>query len=102
MFSRNIKVNTPYTMDRRPDEVKASYLDTVGRQIVILQKDNLVSEHIQNFNISYDFEAIQLLREPVLVICFFFIIFFSIIVYVRLDFSLSSVSIGNEREQKKK
>lgn len=51
LYFRNVKVNTPYTMDRRPDEIQPSYLDTIGRFVVVLQKDNLVSEHIQTFSV---------------------------------------------------
>ncbi|PIO62950.1 ribophorin I [Teladorsagia circumcincta] len=48
---KKIKLTTPYTMDRRPDEVRATYLDTSGRTVVVLQKENLVQEHIQSFTV---------------------------------------------------
>ncbi|CAJ0598613.1 unnamed protein product [Cylicocyclus nassatus] len=46
---RKARLITPYSMDRRPDEVRATYLDTTGRTVIVLQKENLVLEHIQSF-----------------------------------------------------
>uniref|UniRef100_A0A1I7W681 Dolichyl-diphosphooligosaccharide--protein glycosyltransferase subunit 1 n=1 Tax=Heterorhabditis bacteriophora TaxID=37862 RepID=A0A1I7W681_HETBA len=40
-------------MERRPDESHPTYLDTTGRTVVVLQKDNLVGEHIQTLTVSY-------------------------------------------------
>ncbi|CAJ0607056.1 unnamed protein product [Cylicocyclus nassatus] len=51
---RKARLITPYSMDRRPDEVRATYLDTTGRTVIVLQKENLVPEHIQSFTLFYD------------------------------------------------
>ncbi len=39
---------------------------------------------------TYEFSQTQMLREPVLVIAFFFALFFVVIISNRLDFSIAS------------
>lgn len=41
------------------------------------------------FIYSYSFNKITLLREPMMVVGFFYLIFVFVIVYVRLDFAIS-------------
>lgn len=42
----------PYAVERLPDELHYTYLDTVGRPVIVLQKSNLVEQHIQDFEVS--------------------------------------------------
>ncbi|RCN32506.1 ribophorin I [Ancylostoma caninum] len=85
---KKVRLTTPYTMDRRPDEVRATYLDTFGRTVIVLQKENLVPEHIQSFTLFYEFEFSQMIREPLLATAFFFALFTVVIIYVRFDFTI--------------
>ncbi|ETN78503.1 ribophorin I [Necator americanus] len=96
---RKIRLTTPYTMDRRPDEVRFSYLDTSGRTVVVLQKDNLVPEHIQSFTLFYEFEYSQMIREPLLATAFFFALFTAVIIYVRFDFTIVADPAREARER---
>ncbi|VDO76525.1 unnamed protein product [Haemonchus placei] len=90
---RKIKLTTPYTMDRRPDETRATYLDTTGRIVVVLQKENLVPEHIQSFTLFYEFDYTQMIREPLLASAFFLALFTAVIIYMRFDFTIVAVSV---------
>ncbi|EPB80392.1 ribophorin I [Ancylostoma ceylanicum] len=96
---KKIRLTTPYTMDRRPDEVRATYLDTFGRTVIVLQKENLVPEHIQSFTLFYEFEFSQMIREPLLATAFFFALFTVVIIYVRFDFTIVADPAREARER---
>ncbi|CCD62020.1 Dolichyl-diphosphooligosaccharide--protein glycosyltransferase subunit 1 [Caenorhabditis elegans] len=87
---KRVKVATPYAVDRRPEELKPTYLDTTGRLVLVLEKENIVPDHSQFFTVTYEFEFVDMLREPLLASAFFFSLFFVIIVYSRFDFTISS------------
>ncbi|XP_060691309.1 dolichyl-diphosphooligosaccharide--protein glycosyltransferase subunit 1 [Hemiscyllium ocellatum] len=87
--TRNIHVDTPYEIDRKPDELHYTYLDTFGRPVIIAHKSNLVEQHIQDIVVHYTFNRILMLQEPLLVVGAFYILFFTVIIYVRLDFSIT-------------
>ncbi|PAV63078.1 hypothetical protein WR25_19851 [Diploscapter pachys] len=89
-LARNIKIVTPYTVDRRPDELKKTYLDVSGRTVLVVQKDNLVNDHIQMMTVSYEFTDWHMLYEPLYAVGFFLAFFLFVIFYVRLDFSMKT------------
>uniref|UniRef100_A0A915EKT7 Dolichyl-diphosphooligosaccharide--protein glycosyltransferase subunit 1 n=1 Tax=Ditylenchus dipsaci TaxID=166011 RepID=A0A915EKT7_9BILA len=86
--SKNIKLVTPYSVKRLPDEVHKTYLDVEGRPVVVFEKDNLVDSHIQKFTLYYDFERSYLIREPLIAFSAVFILFIAVIIFLRLDFSI--------------
>lgn len=49
---RNIQVDTPYSIQRDPDDLHYTYLDTFGRPVVVAHKKNLVEQHIQDVVVS--------------------------------------------------
>uniref|UniRef100_A0A1I7TIP4 Dolichyl-diphosphooligosaccharide--protein glycosyltransferase subunit 1 n=1 Tax=Caenorhabditis tropicalis TaxID=1561998 RepID=A0A1I7TIP4_9PELO len=87
---KRVKVATPFVVDRRPDELKPTYLDTTGRLVIVMEKNNVVPDHSQFFTVSYEFNYTDMLREPLLASAFFFSLFLVIIVYARFDFTISS------------
>uniref|UniRef100_F1L248 Dolichyl-diphosphooligosaccharide--protein glycosyltransferase subunit 1 n=1 Tax=Ascaris suum TaxID=6253 RepID=F1L248_ASCSU len=88
--SRNFKLITPYSVKRNPDELHFTYLDTTGRPVITVEKDNLVDAHIQPFTLHYEFDRIQLWREPLLACAGFGVLFLIVIIYVRFDFTIAS------------
>ncbi|XP_076039879.1 dolichyl-diphosphooligosaccharide--protein glycosyltransferase subunit 1 [Oratosquilla oratoria] len=86
---RNVKLSTPYEVTQDPESMHYTYLDTVGRTTITAKKRNLVENHIQDFELSYQFPSVLMLQEPLLVVLAFFILFFTVIIYVRLDLTLS-------------
>lgn len=48
----DVTLKLPYEINRSPDELFFTYLDTTGRPVIMLQKDNLVEMHIQDFEVS--------------------------------------------------
>lgn len=85
---RTVKVNTPYEVDRLPDTVSYKYLDTLGRLVIRLKKNNLVEHHIQDLDLIYEWQPLLLFHEPALVSLALYLIFIFVIIYVRLDFSI--------------
>lgn len=85
----NVQVNAPYEVERLSDSVTYKYLDTIGRAVIRLRKTNLVEQHIQDLEIVYDWQPLLLFHEPVLLSVALYLIFIFVIVYVRLDFSIS-------------
>lgn len=84
-----IELTTPYVVKRLADGLHHTYLDTRGRIVIILTKENLIENHIQDFQLKYQFSNILMLQEPLLVVVALYSLFLMVIVYVRLDFSIA-------------
>ena len=65
----------PYKVERKPDELHYTYLDTIGRPVVVMTKKNLVETHILDFELHYKFSAIYMLQEPLLIVAAFLLMF---------------------------
>ncbi|UJR22106.1 hypothetical protein I4U23_025171 [Adineta vaga] len=88
--ARNIEFYPPpYDVQRLSDEKHYTYLDTVGRPVVVLTKRNMLFQHIQDFEIHYTFDKIMLLHEPMLIVIPLFGLFCLVIILVRLNFSIT-------------
>jgi len=88
--SSNIQWTTPFDLDRESREVRVTYLDTVGRPVLVLNKNNVVRQHNQPLQVRYHFSKISLLQEPFLLVIAFFVVFVAAIAYMRFDLSISS------------
>ncbi|XP_059148604.1 dolichyl-diphosphooligosaccharide--protein glycosyltransferase subunit 1-like [Physella acuta] len=87
--AKNVELKTPFDVQRKGDEIHYTYLDTLGRPVVVLSKTNLVEQHIQDFELHYTFQKVLLLQEPFLVVAVFYFLFVVVIIYVRLDFAIT-------------
>jgi oligosaccharyltransferase complex subunit alpha (ribophorin I) len=87
--AKNIVFEAPYGVEQQPNDLMQTYLDTVGRPVVVVTANNLVEQHIQDFTLTYEFHTWMLLQEPLLVIVALYAFFLLIIVIVRLDFSIT-------------
>lgn len=96
--AKNIKIQAPFAVTEAPQELHKTYLDTKGRTVVVLTKNNVVENHIQDFQIHYTFEKYNLLQEPLLCVIAFYVMFLSVIFVVRLDFSITKASEETEKE----
>ncbi|CAB0009570.1 unnamed protein product [Nesidiocoris tenuis] len=95
--AENINLVTPYSMTRHPDTRHSTYLDTKGRPVITVSKRNLVENHIQALELDYVYPRILMLQEPVLVALALYALFLLVIVYVRMDFSISKDEAGESR-----
>ncbi|XP_059484296.1 dolichyl-diphosphooligosaccharide--protein glycosyltransferase subunit 1 [Neocloeon triangulifer] len=100
----SIELTAPYSVKRLKDTLHQTYLDTKGRPVVSVSKSNLVENHIDDFELRYTFAKVLMFQEPLLVIFAFFALFLLVIIYVRLDFSITDEEENSrvEREQKDK
>jgi len=87
--AKDISFWSPFKVKEEPQELKFTYLDTIGRPVVVVTAENLVEQHIQNFQVSYTFNSIMLLQEPLLVVAALYLFFLMVIIAVRLDFSIT-------------
>lgn len=44
---------TPYKVKQEPNDVHYTYLDTVGRPVVVINVKNSVDNHIQDFQVNF-------------------------------------------------
>lgn len=87
--STNIKLITPYPVTRLSDSFHYTYLDTFGRPVIQFTKKNLVENHIHEFNLKYNFPKIVMIQEPLLIVGFLYLLFLCVIIWMRLDFSIT-------------
>lgn len=95
----NIELEAPYAVQRLPDTLHFTYLDTKGRPVVEIKAKNLVENHIQDFKLHYTFSRVLMVQEPLLCVAAFFTLFLTVIVYVRLDFSISQDEGRDQRQR---
>jgi oligosaccharyltransferase complex subunit alpha (ribophorin I) len=79
---------TPFPVDSHSFDTHFTYLDTSGRPVLIIKKSNVVPEHNKYFQVLYRFSQTSLLREPVLLIGAFFLLFAFVLLYSRLPLSV--------------
>lgn len=56
---------------RLQDELSYSYLDVIGRPVIILQKSNVVAQHLVDSKaiiIKFDYKSLFMLQEPILLL----------------------------------
>ncbi|XP_015514091.1 dolichyl-diphosphooligosaccharide--protein glycosyltransferase subunit 1 [Neodiprion pinetum] len=95
--SHSVKLNAPYSVTRLPDTLHYTYLDTKGRPVITITKNNLVENHIQDFQLRYTFPRLLMLQEPLLVVIALYLLFLLVIVYVRLDFSINKDEVSESK-----
>jgi len=95
--AQGIKLKTPYPVTEDKTDRHFTYLDTIGRPVIVARKSNLVEGHIQDFELHYTYSKYMLLQEPLLVIGVFYLLFVVIIIYVRMDFSITKDEASESR-----
>lgn len=83
----NIKAKVPFQVTQTQD-IRQTYLDTKGRPVVVLHKRNAVPDHDVPFTVSYTFARILMLREPLMLITAFAVLFAGVVAYSRCEFTL--------------
>ncbi|GLJ21934.1 hypothetical protein SUGI_0410650 [Cryptomeria japonica] len=91
--SKDPYVTIPFSVDQH-QEIKYSYLDTIGRTVVVLSKTNVVPEHNMFFQVYYNFSSFSMLAEPLMLVIGFFVFFLACISYSHFDFSISKSSVS--------
>lgn len=60
-------MDTPYKIDRMPNQLHYTYLDTFGRPVLVATKNNLVEHHIQDLVVSLFTRLVAREQETVVV-----------------------------------
>ena len=96
----DVEFRAPFPVDSDTRENLKTYLDVGGRTVVSIVKKNVVPEHNDNFLVSYNFAASNILFEPMLVIGSLFAFCLFVMVYVRVDLSVakSEEQLEQDRE----
>ncbi|KAM7264336.1 hypothetical protein ACFE04_002019 [Oxalis oulophora] len=69
-------------------ETKYSYLDIIGRTVVVLEKKNVVPEHNTYFQVYYTFKPIFMVAEPLMLVTAVFLFFVACVAYLHIDLSI--------------
>lgn len=66
--AKDIEVKGQMRFERLPDEISFSYLDFIGRPVLVFKKLNLVTLHLENkpLVIRYNYSKMYMLQEPFL------------------------------------
>ncbi|KAJ6772984.1 RIBOPHORIN I [Salix koriyanagi] len=85
--SKDPSAAVPYPVEQHL-ETKYSYLDVVGRTVLVLEKKNVVPEHITPFQVYYTFKPIFMLAEPLMLASVYFLFFMACVAYLQIDISI--------------
>jgi len=85
--SKNPVAEIPFQVDQHL-ETKYSYLDIVGRTVVVLEKRNVVPDHNIPFQVYYNFNPLFMLAEPLMLASVFFLLFAASVAYLHMDISI--------------
>jgi len=88
--STDLKLIEPYPVKKEANSLHYTYIDTVGRPVIVLHKKNTCENHIMDFQLKYKYQKIMILKKPLILVGVFLTIFTAIILLVRIDFSLSA------------
>ncbi|XP_047322597.1 dolichyl-diphosphooligosaccharide--protein glycosyltransferase subunit 1B [Impatiens glandulifera] len=88
--SRNPSALVPFDVEDHL-ETSYSYLDVIGRTVVVLEKKNVVPEHNTHFQVYYEFNRAFMLAEPLMLVSVFFFFFAATVTYLHMDFSIHKV-----------
>lgn len=86
--AEKISWTVPVDVDQSWDK-KYTYLDTQGRPVLVLKRGLTLPVHNQPFAVDFQFTTLALLREPVLLVSVFAVLFFAAVVWGRLDFTIT-------------
>lgn len=70
--SKDPSVVVPFKLEQGLEK-KFSYLDVVGRTVVVLTKKNVVPDHNTPFQVHYKFNQVFMLAEPLMLMSAFFL-----------------------------
>lgn len=88
--AKDIQVRAPFPLDKQGQDWHFTYLDTSGRPVIVIEKSNVVEEHVQYFQVEYRYSKISMLHEPLLLtgaVLAFCVLF---MVYSRLNLGIAT------------
>jgi len=99
-FAKSIQWVTPFEVESASFDTHVTYLDTVGRPVLVLTKKNVMRLHDRPFQVMYKYSKVFLLQEPFIIFLAFFLFFLLSMVYVRIDLSITDSTDKNIKSQR--
>jgi oligosaccharyltransferase complex subunit alpha (ribophorin I) len=87
--AKNHLGHLPFPVDKQSEERHFTYLDTMGRPVLVIHKKNVVPEHANFFQVTYNFSRLSMLQEPLLLVFAYFAFFVVLMFYVRFELSIT-------------
>lgn len=97
---QNVMLHTPFEIDRLPDMQYRAFMDTTGRTVITLSKENVISDYKQDLLLRYKYSILCLLNKPLILSSSIFCLLFVFIVYWHLDLTIKPKSKKNNRKFK--
>lgn len=94
----NVRYVAPFAVDGEDRQTRFAYLDTIGRAVLVLKRDNLCRHHIQYIQVLYNYSNSHLYNKPLLLVAGFLVFFFLSVLCMRLDLSISSKKLVVRRQ----
>lgn len=98
----DIEVKGPIDFKRSVDDLSYSYLDVIGRPVVVLTKSNIVSQHLEGkpLVIRYNYSKLFMLQEPILLLAAAIGMFILAILYSKMSASKASQTFQPSNKSK--
>ncbi|KAG2181145.1 hypothetical protein INT43_008727 [Umbelopsis isabellina] len=94
----NVEVHAPFEFDGVTHSTHYTNLDTTGRYQLTLDKSNVVSEHEQFIQITYNYSSISHLQKPLVASAAFFLVFALSIFVSKLKFTIGTTKVIKKME----
>ncbi|CDH51153.1 ribophorin i [Lichtheimia corymbifera JMRC:FSU:9682] len=88
----NVKVHAPFSLDLEEHGTHFTNFDSTGRYLVVLEKFNVVREHEQPIQITYEYPPIRLLQKPLVVSAAIFALFLLSIIVSKISFTIGTTT----------
>lgn len=94
----NVEIKGQIDVERLSDGLNYSYLDVIGRPVIVLKKKNIVAQHTEGkpLVIRYDYSKVYMAQEPILLMGAALVTLILAALYSRLS-SRSSSSVSMDK-----
>eukprot|EP01080_Neovahlkampfia_damariscottae_P007170 gene7170-11482_t len=101
--SKNLNLKLPFDFEKESHEIHKTFFDTTGRNMIVIKKNNVIDEqNHKEFVLNYDFSIFDQYRKPLVVIGFLFSFCIFLMIYVRIDLTISKDENRIKQEKKEK
>eukprot|EP01090_Pellita_catalonica_P014454 TRINITY_DN3693_c0_g1_i1.p1 TRINITY_DN3693_c0_g1~~TRINITY_DN3693_c0_g1_i1.p1 ORF type:complete len:580 (+),score=100.15 TRINITY_DN3693_c0_g1_i1:63-1802(+) len=98
--STNVQIHTPFAAGEPTRSIHKTYLDTTGRPVIEITKNNVVAEDNQEIVVTYEYGTFSLIKKPLVLVVAFFIVFLLAMFLVRFRLSISPDNSAEEKKDK--
>ena len=101
--SKDLNLKLPFEFEKEIHEIKKTFFDTTGRNMIVIKKNNVIDEqNHKEFILNYNFSIFDQYRKPLVVIGFLFSFCLFLMIYVRIDLTISKDENRIKQEKREK